>query len=377
MTAMPKPKFSDGERVLCFHGPLIYEAKALKNSLTKDKQVKYLIHYLGWNKNWDEWVLEDRVLKYNDANIQKQKEVSKQHASTSAKNKKATQKIKKPKATNARASKVKKPIATGDAVDEQKSRTVTPSLDVDEQSLIEDSPTTSISAASTSLSNELKRSASMAQHDLDCPDEAKKIKRRQSSMHAVHDSEIDPQNQTFDEQKVQVSQIKPPKLEVKLIIPEELKRWLIDDSDAVNRQQKLHAIPAEKTVYDICTDYKEFKTQKEQSEIIDRITSGLIEYFDVLLGGQLLYKFERHQYASVLEQFPGEPMSKLYGSFHLLRLFVRLGTLLTYNSLDEATLSSMMDHVHAFLDYLVENSGTLFSMQHFINVNSEYHRKAQ
>lgn len=207
----------------------------------------------------------------------------------------------------------------------------------------------------------------------------RRIKWRQSSMHAVNDSElIDPQNQTFDEQKVQVSQIKAPKLEVKLIIPEELKRWLIDDSDAVNRQQKLHAIPAEKTVHDICTDYREFKNQnKEQTEIIDRITSGLIEYFDVLLGGQLLYKFERHQYADILEQFPGEPMSKLYGSFHLLRLFVRLGTLLTYNSLDEATLSTMMEHVHDFLDYLVENSGTLFSMQHFINVNSEYHRKAQ
>lgn len=192
---------------------------------------------------------------------------------------------------------------------------------------------------------------------------------------------IDPQSQTLDEQKLQLSQIiKAPKLEVKLIIPEELKRWLIDDSDAVNRQQKLHAIPAEKTVQDICTDYKEFKNQKDQSEtseIIDRITSGLIEYFDVLLGGQLLYKFERHQYADILDQYPGEPMSKLYGSFHLLRLFVRLGTLLTYNSLDEATLSSMMDHVHDFLSYLVENSGTLFSMQHFINVNSEYHRKAQ
>lgn len=190
------------------------------------------------------------------------------------------------------------------------------------------------------------------------------------------DNDIDTQtSQSIDEQKV--SQIKPPKMEVKLIIPEELKRWLIDDSDAVNRQQKLHAIPAEKTVQDICTEYRDFKNQKEQSEIVDRISSGLIEYFDVLLGGQLLYKFERHQYADILEQYPGERMSKLYGSFHLLRLFVRLGTLLTYNSLDEATLSTMMDHVHDFLDYLVENSGTLFSMQHFINVNSEYHRKAQ
>lgn len=127
----------------------------------------------------------------------------------------------------------------------------------------------------------------------------------------------------------------------------------------------------------ICADYKEYKDHTDESAIVDRITAGLTEYFDVLLGGQLLYKFERHQYADILEQYPGESMSKLYGSFHLLRLFVRLSTLLSYNSLEEATLSTMVGHVHDFLNYLVENSGTLFSMQHFINVNSEYHRKAQ
>lgn len=106
--------FCSGERVLCFHGPLIYEAKALRCQVTKDKQVKYFIHYAGWNKkyvkkqanqyalrnqyansfyftvnSWDEWVPENRVLKYNDANVQRQKEVSKLHASAgSAKNKK-------------------------------------------------------------------------------------------------------------------------------------------------------------------------------------------------------------------------------------------------------------------------------------------------
>lgn len=68
----PKPKFADGkrmvyfafykfiycraicwftgEKVLCFHGPLLYEAKALKSQICKDKQVKYFIHYAGWNK---------------------------------------------------------------------------------------------------------------------------------------------------------------------------------------------------------------------------------------------------------------------------------------------------------------------------------------
>jgi hypothetical protein len=39
----PKPKFQEGERVLCFHGPLLSEAKCVK-----DKQVKYFIRYSGW-----------------------------------------------------------------------------------------------------------------------------------------------------------------------------------------------------------------------------------------------------------------------------------------------------------------------------------------
>lgn len=69
----------------------------------KDKQIKYFIHYSGWNKkwasalnnfinfgvavsqvqsffffffgSWDEWVPESRVLKYVESNLQKQKEL--------------------------------------------------------------------------------------------------------------------------------------------------------------------------------------------------------------------------------------------------------------------------------------------------------------
>lgn len=67
-----------GERVLCFHGPLVYEAKCVKTE-TKDGSTKCFIHYNGWNKNWDEWVDEDRVLKYNESNLQKQKDLKRQH----------------------------------------------------------------------------------------------------------------------------------------------------------------------------------------------------------------------------------------------------------------------------------------------------------
>ena len=73
-----KFKFTEGERVLCYHGPLIYEAKCVKGQV-KEKMAKYLIHYNGWNKNWDEWVPENRVLKYNDVNLQKQRELKEQN----------------------------------------------------------------------------------------------------------------------------------------------------------------------------------------------------------------------------------------------------------------------------------------------------------
>lgn len=73
----PKLKFTEGERVLCFHGPLIYEAKCIKGQV-KEKTPRYLIHYNGWNKNWDEWVPESRVLKFNEANLMKQKELREQ-----------------------------------------------------------------------------------------------------------------------------------------------------------------------------------------------------------------------------------------------------------------------------------------------------------
>ena len=80
----PKPKFQEGERVLCFHGPLLYEAKCVKVAI-KDKQVKYFIHYSGWNKNWDEWVPESRVLKYMDANLQKHQELQQKNVEVKTK----------------------------------------------------------------------------------------------------------------------------------------------------------------------------------------------------------------------------------------------------------------------------------------------------
>ncbi len=78
--------FSEGEKVLCFHGPLIYEAKVQKVQMVEAKLdrdgvprgtrlPKYFIHYNGWNKKWDEWVTAIRMLKHNESNLERKREL--------------------------------------------------------------------------------------------------------------------------------------------------------------------------------------------------------------------------------------------------------------------------------------------------------------
>ncbi|KAL4577465.1 hypothetical protein LXL04_013574 [Taraxacum kok-saghyz] len=68
--------FSDGEKVLAYHGPRIYEAKVQKSEIRKNEW-KYFVHYLGWSKTWDEWVGVDRLMKNSEENILKQQALDK------------------------------------------------------------------------------------------------------------------------------------------------------------------------------------------------------------------------------------------------------------------------------------------------------------
>lgn len=73
----PVPKFATGEKVLCYEpdpnkARVLYESKVLEVDITKDDKGKrvpeYFIHFNGWNRSWDRWVVEDQVLKDTENN---------------------------------------------------------------------------------------------------------------------------------------------------------------------------------------------------------------------------------------------------------------------------------------------------------------------
>ncbi|CAH0587950.1 unnamed protein product [Chrysodeixis includens] len=334
----PKLKFADGEKVLCFHGPLIYEAKCLKSSVTKDKHVRYLIHYAGWNKNWDEWVPESRVLKYNEANVQRQKEVQRAHSAQPTKTKKTPAKGRKSEAAAASAT-----------------------------------PAREESRASTPAGKE---------PEVTTPAPAKATKTQSKDTPADSGSDQPKKKRGRLDLSIESEEQYLAKIEVKIKIPEELKVWLVDDWDVITRQQKLAILPAKLTVAQIVDNYLAFKkaskshNPSKESVLVD-ITGGIKEYFNSTLGSQLLYKFERPQYSEILHEYPDTPMSQIYGSIHLLRLFAKMGPMLAYTALDEKSLQLVLSYIQDFLKYMVTNRSTLFNLQDYGNATPEYHRKIQ
>ncbi|KAI8145902.1 MRG-domain-containing protein [Fennellomyces sp. T-0311] len=76
--------FDKDERVLCYHGLLLYEAKIInverRVEESEEERPYYLVHYKGWKQTWDEWVSDERVLKWTDTNLQKQQQLKEMHA---------------------------------------------------------------------------------------------------------------------------------------------------------------------------------------------------------------------------------------------------------------------------------------------------------
>ncbi|XP_043465538.1 mortality factor 4-like protein 1 isoform X1 [Leptopilina heterotoma] len=328
--------FNTGEKVLCFHGPLIYEAKCLKSQVAKEKQVKYLIHYAGWNKNWDEWVPESRVLKYNEANCQKQREVQRAHS-----NQQSSQKSRK----SATGTKTQGRRSEGGREKDSDSRASTPVANVEK---------------ATSRSGKYSTgSLSITSHD----SISEAPRKRRGRLETSGESE-----EFFT------------KVELKILIPHDLKVLLVEESETLSKGKKLPILPMRITVEKILNDYVAYQEKDNVNdscrESALEVTKGIREYFNISLGQQLLYKWEKLQFEDITRENPDALPSQLYGAFHLLRLFVKLGSMLSYIEMDERSVQFLTLRFHDFLQFMQKNKDSLFNLQQdYRDSTLEYQRK--
>nr|ACO11643.1 Mortality factor 4-like protein 1 [Caligus rogercresseyi] len=325
-SGIPPAKFKEGEKILCFHGPLMYEAKVQKLEENEAlRRRRYFIHYHGWSKNWDEWVLEPRMLKYNEANLLKKKELVRAHEAKRRSSKKNKRKLPSEADENEEAD---AKVSKSDAPQEPSSQKV---------------------------------------------DEGSK-----------EENVTDNEKELRSESTVQSEEHYQSKVEIRIKIPEELKPYLVDDWDYLTRQRKLVILPCRLNVDQIIQDYVKSKSgqskaasKNNRESAISEVMNGLKEYFNVMLGSQLLYKFEREQHADILrEHGDSTPMSKIYGAIHLLRLFVKLGGMIAYTLLDEKSIQLLTYYIHDFLAYMKKNASTLFMITDYGTASPEYHRRS-
>lgn len=307
MVKKGKLKFDVQERLLCYHNHLIYEAKCIETNINHEENKPYKIHYQGWNKNWDEWVAEERLLKYNETNLNLQKKLQSDAAQSAA-----------PKSKKKKSSLANQSTSLADSTLGSNAGDSTPSNNAINQEKTE------------SVSDSLPASG--------------------------------------DEDSQQPTKLEKIRPEVKIKLSEEIIGWLIDDENQM-KQKRLAVLPAKPNVQTILKDFVKHKKSvsklsTEKELILSEMTLGLTDYFDVMLGPQLLYKFERPQYQTIMKDHGRETSAaSLYGIIHLLRLLTRIGPMLKYVDLKEDSISSIVGHIHELVRYLNKYAGPLFKVE--------------
>lgn len=150
-------------------------------------------------------------------------------------------------------------------------------------------------------------------------------------------------------------------------LPDDLRQILMDDSKFINSTKRLYEIPTDVSVAEVIGAYVTIVAESDASNswnpspmTSSTLFQGIIEYFDVLIGRQLLYEPERDQFEWISNKFAGEPMSKIYPPIYLLRLLVQMNKLLHFKKTSEDVMKFSMDHLNRFLKYLADNKATYF-----------------
>ncbi|RMJ28145.1 hypothetical protein PHISP_00999 [Aspergillus sp. HF37] len=162
---------------------------------------------------------------------------------------------------------------------------------------------------------------------------------------------------------------------VKIVLPDNLKSFLVDDWENITKNRQVVALPAKYTVRQIMDEYtaeeKPNRTSSIELDVLEEVAAGIREYFDKSLDKVLLYKFEREQYRLLREKWDedsgnlaGKGPLDTYGAEHLCRLFATLPELTAQTNMDVATITRLRVELAKFILWLSKNADRVFSMSY-------------
>ncbi|KAH9035008.1 MRG-domain-containing protein [Lactarius pseudohatsudake] len=167
--------------------------------------------------------------------------------------------------------------------------------------------------------------------------------------------------------------------EMRLVVPDTLKVLLVDDWEAVTKNNQLVTLPRSPTVAEILEEFKQHilssppPNLRDPQVVLPTIVSGLQVYFDKALGSNLLYRFERPQYADIRKRYVTGPtvqvsqereMSSIYGAEHLLRMIVSLPAMVAGSTMDPESVGLVRDYVTELMTYMMDQRARLFQREY-------------
>ncbi|GAB5353983.1 hypothetical protein AAMO2058_000080700 [Amorphochlora amoebiformis] len=149
---------------------------------------------------------------------------------------------------------------------------------------------------------------------------------------------------------------------MKITLPAELKKRLIDDWEHINRHDRVMQLPVKPSVEEILNFYlsniieenkKPSTKDVKQSEISKNIVNALKIYFEHSLGQMLLYRLERPLYEEKVKAADNTAIS-MYGAIHLLRLFVKMPTLCESTGLTDQQKEAIGREINNLCGHIVK-----------------------
>ncbi len=148
-------------------------------------------------------------------------------------------------------------------------------------------------------------------------------------------------------------------------LPNQLKKLLVQDWEAVSRENRLVQLPASPTVAEVLSGFVSAQMQRKSctaasQRVFQLVCDGLRGYFDRGLGAILLYRQERAQYESYCSAHPGVRPSDVYGAEHFLRLFIRLPDLMAHTNVNDADAAELTKRLNELLRHMCKSADKLF-----------------